>query len=202
MPPDRAEHVAAFDAARGQVVVFGGRLSSYPSCRGNDGTCKDVWRYGPGRARPHLVAALDLRAAGLVDPAREVPLLRPLESVEVRARVGALGHTAGTGQADGEPVAGFSTALLLPGRGGWVPLSPPGAAGAGAPEDWSARIDPGWGCGEPWCAGVDLSQTIGADGRLRVAWSALAPQGASADVARISLDYLELQVWYRQPEEP
>lgn len=90
--------------------------------------------------------------------------------MSLRAVAGGLGHTWGTGLADGEPVPGFAVSV--------------GAFAA----DWS--------CGDPACSAATSERWPAADGRLYVDLAPLAPQGASPERGSVSLDYVELGVPY------
>jgi len=125
----RGGHALAY--AEGRVLLYAGRGSAAApgACEVTEaapgtpaGFCLHTWGYAPARATPHLVAAFDVRASAVLEPSAAALSTRTLLEVAVRARAGGIGHTWGTGRADGEPVPGYAVSVGAFGRGGWVRL--------------------------------------------------------------------------------
>ncbi len=202
-PPARFGHSLAYEPTRGRTLLFGGRGDvGSNTCRAAEpsdwrsGLCVHSWGYAPRRATPHLLASFDLRTPGTIEPSSADRSTKTVLGVGLRARAGGIGHTWGTGHADGEPVPGFSAAVEALGHGGWIPLHESLAATPEAPEDWAASFDRGWSCGEAWCDDGTVDRWPGADGRLHLKLAPLAAQGAWPQAAEVALDYAELRVRY------
>ena len=189
--PLRWQTALAYDAEGGGTLAQGGE----GQCSHDEPTvspCLDLWSYAPHRARPHLVAEFDLRAADTLWPTASDPSERLLLGATVRARSGGLGHTWGTGHADGARVSGYSVAASAFGHGGWVALHE-SEASTSEPEDWEASFAP---CVEPPCPAPSPEDWPGSDGRLHLDFAALAPRGASLEEGAVALDYVELRLRY------
>ena len=154
----RDEHAMAYEASRGQALLFGGiGDTGVEPCVAREavglagaGYCVHTWGYAPHQATPHLVAAFDLRSPSTIEPSRVDPSTKTLLDVGVRARAGGIGHTWGSGNADGEPVPGHALSVGAFGRGGWLSLLTSDAP-ADALEEWMGSFGRDWACGEPWC---------------------------------------------------
>ena len=192
----RAGHSLAYDPAGRGVLVFGGRGDGLGACSAEERSsfCTETWEYAPARWRPHLVAAFDLAAASVLAPSGGDPSTRGLLDIAVRATAGGVGHTAGTGRADGERVPGYRVSASAFGRGGWVELHRDPAAAPEAMAAWEGTFAPGWTCGEPWCEEATIDQWTAADGALRLDFAPLAEAGASPEDGEMALDYVELRV--------
>ncbi len=193
--PGRYQHALAYDPGSGGVLTFGGVGFGNASCWSDEGSeyCSQTWIHAPSRAYPRLIAAFDLRP---LDPSAADRSTRSVLAVDLRTVAGGLGHTQGTGRADGDPVPGYRLSVSAFGHGGWLPLHQSPDATPDAPEDWTGTFDHTWGCGEPRCEAATIDRWRGADGLLHLDLAPLAPQGASADRARIALDYVELGIRY------
>jgi len=188
--PARVRHGLVHDPTSGGVVVFGGFCHQASDCR-------QTWLYAPARWRPHLVAAFDLRSAATVEPTGADPSTRVLDRVTVAARAGGLGHTWGSGVADGERVPGYRVAVSAFGRGGWVELfRDPAGTPAGLGERQEESFGAGWTCGEPWCDDATIDRWTADDGKLYLDFSPLEAAGASPEGGELALDYVELRVRY------
>ena len=204
----RQAHDLVYDPSRGETLLFGGAGNGDGTCRARETRdrstrCRLTWGYAPARAVPHLVAGFDLRTTGTTEPSSADRSTKTVLGVTVRSRAGGVGHTWGSGRADGQPVTGWSLAVAALGRGGWLRLHE-SAAPPGAPEEWAETFGPDWTCGEPWCGDGTIDRWPAADGRLYLDLAPRAPQGASPERAEVVLDYLELTVrtWRTGCEAP
>ena len=75
-----------------------------------------------------------------------------------------------------------------------LPSSPDGSPRA--LEDWTTSFGRGWTCGEPRCEEATLAEWAGADGKVHLDLSALAPRGTAPEEGAVALDYAELRVRY------
>jgi len=188
-------HATVYDAEHSRILVLGGDGDGAMPCpTDEEQSCMATWAYAPQHFVPHLVVAFDLAAGCFLDPCLSDQSTKTLASVGIRTRAGGLGHGWGTGNADGEPVPGYT--VSVPSHGGWLELHRSGPASPDAPEDWSESWDAPWGCGEPWCEAATVREWVDRDGRLLVDVAPLAPQGASVTPGVAGLDYVELRVRY------
>jgi len=168
-PGPRGGHAVAYDAARGRLVLFGGRASTFSD------PLDETWERDDGAAdRPAAVWEVPFAAA-------QVPGARVLD-VLVDVVAGGIGRAAPDSAA---VLAGARLLVWSPAEGVWTRLASNGA-GSGVPAPLHAALGPG--------APAFLS---GDDSTISVAVVPEGVNGLGEDFARIAVDSVELAVAYR-----
>jgi hypothetical protein len=174
--PARQNAAMAFDAARGETVMFGG-LGMQAEANLND-----TWIVrSDTEMRPAILANISFAAAKATAPV--------FETIKVTAPAGGIGHTT---QLPNPPPEVQGATLAVWSRGGWSPV-----AANTADESHPAAlqyITTSRAEAASYVFGLPGAQTI------NVAVFPTDGRGAGNASAQVSLDYLEVEADYRQAE--
>ncbi len=168
---------AAIDPVRGRLVVFGGSNVS--------GTLLDLWEGELAHSYPVHVSSWHYGDAGGVAPRNCLVGACRIDEVTINAQAG------GTGSAGGATVLG---ATLLAWRDGqWTELDPLGVAGGqnSAAHDLPDALS--FTTTDPAVVGSLFYR----GSELRLAVRPKAPNGSLTTLGRVSTDYIEVRVKYR-----
>jgi len=197
----------SFEWGKGAFASYWAQETATVALAGTEATGVDdndrlkTWFYAPAESKPHFVVGFDVAASATILPSPLDPTPARPVSYTLRVAAGAVSHTMGSGQLDGERTPGVEYHVFSTNPQPWMPVGSIRSAGT-VPRSWSASFQSDWRCqGTPYCAAGGPDRWIAPDGFLYLDVAPINGWGASPREPKLDLDYVELRIVYRRAAE-